>query len=167
MKLGENNVLDPRLMRVILNNTRLPESMENDLLAQAASVRAAAEELQALFARYGAAMLLACFDALIDYSERRTRAESAAIPDGIYRHEEQVLDDGAKGGRIGCAWRSTGRAARSPSTSPAPIRPSRADQRTAGHDLGRNLLRYALRDRSHNPQHRGLQAPVPYNRAAR
>lgn len=98
MKLGENNVLDPRLMRVILNNTRLPESMENDLLAQAASVRAAAEELQALFARYGAAMLLACFDALIDYSERRTRAESAAIPDGIYRHEEQVLDDGAKGG---------------------------------------------------------------------
>ncbi len=98
MKLGENNTPDPRLMQVILNNTRLPEAMENDLLAQCASVRAAGEELQALFTRYGSATLLACFDALIDYSERRTRDEIAAIPDGIYRHEEQILDDGAAGG---------------------------------------------------------------------
>jgi N-methylhydantoinase B len=98
MKLGENNTPDPRLMKVILNNTRLPEAMENDLLAQCASVRAAGEELQALFTRYGYDTLLACFDALIDYSERRTRAEIAAIPDGVYRHEEQILDDGAAGG---------------------------------------------------------------------
>jgi N-methylhydantoinase B len=98
MKLGENNTPDPRLMKLILNNTRLPEAMENDLLAQCASVRAAGEEMQALFARYGSRTLLACFDALIDYSERRTRAEIAAIPDGIYRHEEQILDDGAAGG---------------------------------------------------------------------
>lgn len=98
MKFGTGGVLEPRLMQLVLNNTRLPEHMENDLLAQVASVRAGAEEMAAMFQRYGAAVLFDCFDELIAYSERRTRAEIAAIPDGVYRHEEQVLDDGAKGG---------------------------------------------------------------------
>jgi N-methylhydantoinase B len=98
MKFGTNGVLEPRLMRLVLNNTRLPESMENDLLAQVASVQAGAEEMAAMFVRYGAPVLFDCFDELIAYSERRTRAEIAAIPDGIYRHEEQILDDGAQGG---------------------------------------------------------------------
>ena len=39
-----------------------------------------------------------CFDALIDYSEGRTRDEIRKIPDGIYHHEECLLEDGAKGG---------------------------------------------------------------------
>jgi N-methylhydantoinase B len=98
MKIGENNMLDPRIMAILLNNTRRPDSVENDMLAQCASVHAAADELQALFTRYGTSTLLECFDALIDYSEQRTRAEISAIPDGVYHHEEPVLDDGASGG---------------------------------------------------------------------
>ena len=98
MKFGVDGVLDARLMRLVLNNTRLPDNLENDLFAQVASVQAAAEEMRALFARYGASVLFDCFDALIAYSERRTRAEIRLIPDGTYRHEEQILDDGAKGG---------------------------------------------------------------------
>lgn len=98
MKMGEDGNLDPRILRILLNNTRLPENMENDLRSQCASVMSAGEDFVALFERYGASALQACFDALIDYSERRTRAEIAAIPDGVYQHEEQILDDGAAGG---------------------------------------------------------------------
>lgn len=98
IRMGENGKLDPRAMKIVLNNTRLPDIMENDLVAQVASVAAAGDELCELFERYGAEPLLACFDELIAYSERRTRAEIARIPDGVYRHEEKILDDGAKGG---------------------------------------------------------------------
>lgn len=98
VRMGTNGKLDPLAMRIVLNNTRLPDVMENDLLAQVASVAAAGDELCDLFRRYGAGMMLDCFDELIDYSERRTRAEIARIPDGVYRHTEQILDDGAAGG---------------------------------------------------------------------
>ncbi|QTG17232.1 hydantoinase B/oxoprolinase family protein (plasmid) [Agrobacterium tumefaciens] len=98
MKIGENGIVEDRCMRIILNNTRLPDSMENDLLAQIASVAAASDDMHALFSRYGRETLLRCFEALIDYSEQRTRAEIAQIPDGVYEHEELILDDGAKGG---------------------------------------------------------------------
>jgi len=41
---------------------------------------------------------VACFAELIAYSERRTRAEIAKIPDGVYEHAEVILEDGAMGG---------------------------------------------------------------------
>lgn len=98
MKIGENRIVDERCMRIILNNTRLPDNMENDLFAQVASVAAAAEDMKAMFDRYGRETLFHCFEALINYSEQRTRAEISQIPDGVYEHEELILDDGAKGG---------------------------------------------------------------------
>jgi N-methylhydantoinase B len=72
--------------------------LENDLIAQISSVKVASEDVLELFRKYGNATMQACFAELIDYSERRTREALAAIPDGTYRHEEPVLDDGAHGG---------------------------------------------------------------------
>ncbi len=120
MRIGQDGSLNPDILRILLNNTRLPENMENDLRSQCASVRAAGEELVALFGRYGVKTLGGCFDALIDYSERRTRAEIAAIPDGVYRHEEQILDDGAAGGPYWLRLAIKNREATSRSTSPGP-----------------------------------------------
>jgi N-methylhydantoinase B len=57
-----------------------------------------ADDVLALFRKYGSDTMQNCFTELIDYSERRTREALAAIPDGVYRHEEPLLDDGAKGG---------------------------------------------------------------------
>ncbi|MCW5719958.1 MAG: hydantoinase B/oxoprolinase family protein [Devosia sp.] len=98
LKLMREGKLDTALMALILNNTRVPLILENDLVAEMSAIQKGAEEMQAMFASYGTDTVLECFDELIRQSERRTRAEIAAIPDGVYRHEEKILDDGAKGG---------------------------------------------------------------------
>lgn len=98
LKLINEGRVDRALMALILNNTRVPRVLENDLMAEAAGIQVGAEEFRKLFAAYGSETVLACFDELIRQSDVRTRAEIAAIPDGTYRHEEKILDDGAKGG---------------------------------------------------------------------
>ncbi|MDT8857817.1 hydantoinase B/oxoprolinase family protein [Paracoccaceae bacterium Fryx2] len=98
LKLVREGVTDAALLALILNNSRVPRILENDLMAEAAGIQMGATEFRALFERYGTDTVLECFDELINQSERRTRAEIAAIPDGVYRHEEVILDDGAKGG---------------------------------------------------------------------
>ncbi len=98
LKIVKAGQLDRDLLAVILRNTRTPEMLENDLLAQISSVQVAADDVIALFHKYGTATMQACFAALIDYSELRTREEISAMPDGSFFHEEPLLDDGAQGG---------------------------------------------------------------------
>lgn len=98
LKIVKAGVFDQDLLAVILRNTRTPEMLENDLLAQISSVQVAADDVIALFRKYGTNTMQACFATLIDYSEMRTRMEIQGIPDGIYFHEEPLLDDGAQGG---------------------------------------------------------------------
>ena len=98
MKIVEGGVLDGKLLEVILTNTRTREMLENDLTSQISSVQVAGQDVTDLFRKYGAATMHTCFTELIDYAERRTREEIARIPDGTWRHEEPILDDGAKGG---------------------------------------------------------------------
>jgi N-methylhydantoinase B len=98
LKLVDAGRLDENVLAVILNNTRVPETIENDLRSQLSSVQAAREEMAALYAKYGAPTMETCIAALIAYSEKRMRAEIARIPDGDYTHAEPILDDGAQGG---------------------------------------------------------------------
>lgn len=98
LKLMREGKLDQSLMALVLNNTRVPLILENDLIAEMSAIQKGAEEMQKIFDSYGTDPVLDCFDELIRQSEVRTRAEIAAIPDGVYRHEERILDDGAKGG---------------------------------------------------------------------
>lgn len=86
------------VMDIVLNNTRTRDILENDVLSQIASVRIVEQDMDALFRKYGKRQMLDCFEALLDFSERRTRKEIATIPDGVYEHQEPVLDDGAQGG---------------------------------------------------------------------
>lgn len=98
LKLIREGKRDESLMALILNNSRVPRILENDLMGEAAGIQTGAEEFCKLFATYGLETVLAAFDELIRQSETRTRAEIRAIRDGIYSHEETILDDGAKGG---------------------------------------------------------------------
>ncbi len=98
LKVVKAGVFDHDLLAVILRNTRTPDMLENDLLAQISSVQVAADDVIALFRKYGTRTMQACFATLIDYSEMRTRMAIQGIPDGSYLHEEPLLDDGAQGG---------------------------------------------------------------------
>lgn len=98
LKIVRENVLDGNLMAVILNNSRVPDLFKHDLTAQITCNGKAQEDVEALFAKYGAGVMESCFRQLIDNAEKRTRIEIGKIPDGVYRAEIPIMDDGAHGG---------------------------------------------------------------------
>ena len=82
------------VMRIILANVRTPEEREGDLLAQVMANRRGEERLREVVARYGAARVRRSAAGLLDYTERLTRAMLRGIPDGVYRFEDFLDNDG-------------------------------------------------------------------------
>src|SRR5580700_10325446 len=81
-------------MRMILANVRTPEERRGDLNAQLAALKIGEQRLIELVQRYGADLLTAGFDAILDYAERRMRRRLAEFPAGTYRAEDFMDDDG-------------------------------------------------------------------------
>jgi len=73
---------------LLLANTRLPHLMLGDMSAQFTANRTGAIRLEALARRYGRQTILETVEALLDYSELRTRAAIRSIPAGCYVGEE-------------------------------------------------------------------------------
>jgi N-methylhydantoinase B/oxoprolinase/acetone carboxylase alpha subunit len=103
----ETDVLD-----MLLANVRQPYIQIGDFAAQLASCITAERRLEDFFRRYGSAALIQCFGALQDYSERRMRAEIAAMPDGVYEFDDYADDhrsDPSVGADRHCRRRDRGR----------------------------------------------------------
>lgn len=75
----QQDVLD-----LILLNCQVPDERRADFRAQLAANRLGAQRFAALCDRYGRQTLLDATNALLDYTERMTRAGIAEIPDGTY-----------------------------------------------------------------------------------
>jgi N-methylhydantoinase B len=82
------------VLRVILANVRTPEVRRADLAAQAAANRLGGERLAELAARHGRDTVVAAFDELVAYGERRARQAIRLLPDGRYEAEGEVEGDG-------------------------------------------------------------------------
>ncbi|MCC6929232.1 MAG: hydantoinase B/oxoprolinase family protein [Gemmatimonadaceae bacterium] len=67
------------VLRLVLANVRTPDERRGDLRAQRAACAAGRDGWLALRAREGGAMVEAACDALLDYTERRTRARIAQL----------------------------------------------------------------------------------------
>jgi N-methylhydantoinase B len=78
---------------------RLAERMRNprqrlaDLRAQRAANRVGAQRLLELADRHGDELLRAGMEAILDYTERRTRGRLAELPDGEYEASDVLEDD--------------------------------------------------------------------------
>ena len=94
LKLFEKGELNQTLYRIIRQNVRLPETMLGDLWAQVAAVYGAERELLKLKDDHGIEDLKGYMDDLIDYTERLTRNEIAALPQGEAEFTDYVDDDG-------------------------------------------------------------------------
>jgi N-methylhydantoinase B len=88
------------VLAIILANSRTPREREGDLRAQLAAHRLAGTRLEEVAARHGARLVEEALGALLDYAERRTRAEIARIPDGRYTAEEALEGDGVLDGPL-------------------------------------------------------------------
>ncbi|HVW45728.1 MAG TPA: hydantoinase B/oxoprolinase family protein [Solirubrobacterales bacterium] len=84
---------------------RNPRRRLADLRAQQSANRVGRLRLAELAARHGAAGLRAGMDEILAYSERRTRAALAALPDGTYTAADFLEDDSPDGSERDVALR--------------------------------------------------------------
>jgi N-methylhydantoinase B len=91
--------LDENLFGLIKRNVRLPDVFTGDLMAQVAAGRLGGLRLREMFAAHGTAAVLEYIEELLARAERLTRREIEAIPDGDYRFQDYLDDDGVELGR--------------------------------------------------------------------
>ncbi len=95
VRLVKNYVIDGELMSFIARNVRSPKETAGDFRAQVAGVSIGQRRLRELADKYGVAYLHAAEDALLDYTERMTRAAiRREIPERTYQAEGFLDDDG-------------------------------------------------------------------------
>lgn len=87
IRLYRGGVLQNDIMQFMLLNCQVPRERINDFRAQMAANRLGVQRFLALCGKYGAEVVLAAADDVMDYAERKTRAGIRAIPDGTYRFE--------------------------------------------------------------------------------
>jgi N-methylhydantoinase B/oxoprolinase/acetone carboxylase alpha subunit len=94
VKLVKRGVLDSELMSFILANVRTPDEREGDLTAQIASNRVGEARLREITRKYTYKRVAQYAAATQDYAERVLRSTIAEIPDGTYRFEDFLDNDG-------------------------------------------------------------------------
>ena len=93
-KLYEEGRRNEALWEYIRRNSRAARQLQDDLDAQIASARLGVRRFNELLERYGMDTVLAATRQLMDYTERVLRQRIAEIPDGEYRAEGFLDDDG-------------------------------------------------------------------------
>ncbi len=89
------------LIRVLVRNSRLPDSLRGDLDAEVAACRMGVERLVGLFERYGRAQVEACFEAILARTTETFRRELLSkIPEGTYVWEDYAEHDGVDPPRL-------------------------------------------------------------------
>ncbi|MGI9111221.1 MAG: hydantoinase B/oxoprolinase family protein, partial [Gaiellaceae bacterium] len=94
VKLVAGGRLVPDVFSLILAQIRSKHETAGDFRAQIAANATGVRRLQALAARHGLAAVVETMAELLEYTERRTRAELAALPHGVYEAEGFVDTDG-------------------------------------------------------------------------
>jgi N-methylhydantoinase B len=82
------------VLDLVLANVRTPAIRRGDLRAQIAGNRIAEDRIGELIERRGEEIVLAAFDEVISYTERRTREAVRDLPDGDYGAEDAMEGDG-------------------------------------------------------------------------
>ncbi|MCA1648084.1 MAG: hydantoinase B/oxoprolinase family protein [Chloroflexi bacterium] len=129
VRLYAAGVPNTDLMRVMVRNSRLPDSLRGDLDAEVAACRMGAERVGVLFRRYGRQTVEGCFEAILTRTTAVFRDELLSkIPEGTYAWEDYAEHDGVDpprlhtqrmtltrtGGRLVIDFAGTSRQARGP-----------------------------------------------------
>jgi N-methylhydantoinase B len=85
---------DPDIMRVILGNSRHPDLVRGDILAQVAATNMGVERMKENADRFGADTVIGAFNAILDGAAEELRKAIALLPDGTSSAEGFMDDDG-------------------------------------------------------------------------
>ena len=94
VKLVEAGERNEAVWEMILANVRTPEERAGDLRAQVAANDRGGERLRALCRRHGPDRVGRFMEGLQDYAARVTRDLISGLPDGSYRFDDRLDDDG-------------------------------------------------------------------------
>jgi N-methylhydantoinase B len=94
VRIAKDGEPNEDVLELILSNVRNPDERRADLRAQLAANDRAESRLGELLAEHGEPLVLEAFDAVIDYSRDRIRAELADFPDGTYHARDAMEGDG-------------------------------------------------------------------------
>jgi N-methylhydantoinase B len=94
IRLVRGGMMDPSVLELILANVRTPQERRGDLDAQLAANARGEERLAGLAERYGMEQIEQVMGQLLAYSERMTRRLLRSLPDGTYRFQDFLDDDG-------------------------------------------------------------------------
>ncbi len=93
-KLYRQGVRNETMWNFIRNNSRASRQLVDDIEAQIASARLGVKRFKELLDHYGKDLIFSACNQLMDYSETMLRQRISAIPDGEYRAEGWLDDDG-------------------------------------------------------------------------
>ena len=94
VKLYDQGRLNEPLVEMFRANVRLPDQIVGDLSAMTNVFELGRRGLDELIGRYGLPVIRECLDVLVETSERQMRSYIADIPDGTYRFEDWLDNDG-------------------------------------------------------------------------
>jgi N-methylhydantoinase B len=94
LRLYEAGALRDDVLAMLATNVRHPRDFQGDLAAMIGSARVGERRLLALLAEYGPGPTAAAVEAILDGTERQTRACIESWKDGLYRGEAILDDDG-------------------------------------------------------------------------
>ncbi len=94
VRLFERGELHTDLLDLVLLNVRLPKERRGDYFAQIAACRLGTSRLRDIIAHYGVPAVTKGFDEIVTRTARRMREAVAALPDGVYRFQDIMDDDG-------------------------------------------------------------------------
>lgn len=94
VKIIEEGKDNEAIWKMLLANVRTPRHNYGDIRALISAVDLGEKRLTELIHKYGKEQFLEIVDGLLDYSEKRMRAEIKEIPNGVYEFEDYVENDG-------------------------------------------------------------------------
>lgn len=93
VKLYRKDELNEDMLKLILNNCRIPVDNWGDLRAMITALRVGENRVHELIERYGRGSFLDAMVDCLEYSEARARALIRRIPAGTYRFHDYLDDD--------------------------------------------------------------------------
>lgn len=93
LKLYKKDVLNEDVLKLILNNCRIPADNWGDLRAMVTALRVGERRVHELIERYGLEDFTSAMSDCLAYSEARVRALIRGMPKGTYRFHDYLDDD--------------------------------------------------------------------------
>lgn len=99
VRLFKKGELDSEIKQIIMYNSRAPETVWREIMAQIGAVQVAKQRVKKLLEKYGFETAVDCLRQINDFAEKETLNALAKMPEGSWSGEDYCDDDGVVRGK--------------------------------------------------------------------